>query len=201
MLLYLSTCPDPLFKKFGTTIKQRVENVETFFKSKEFKVLLKKPGGSVLTKRELNRGLNYSKKIKDKKIRSDYYKIYKKIRRVLKNSHVALLARLKSKREMKFTFNIILFHEWIHVLLIKNRIYFQNIKKSYWELDEGLTTYLENFANNKIDRIKKGLPGLNGLSKIYYSNAKKWHNILKNAKTPKERKKRILNFYRKLKTR
>lgn len=194
LINFLTGCPEPEYLKFGKKVNQRIKNIENFINSKEFKMKIKKQGGCVTSKKYFEKSV---KKIQNKKIRNEYIKIIKKFKYDISNMGSVILSKPENKKESEFSKKI-LFHEWIHALLIYNKIHFQNIKWKYWKLDEGLTTYIEYFLKPYIEKILK-TKSKNKFFQIYVKNALKWHKILKDKKTSKERRKTILDYYKKLK--
>lgn len=126
--------------------------------------------------------------------------LHKKIKSKLKEDNLVLLTETNNKKQKHILLNSILIHEWIHLLLIKNKIYFKSISENYWKYDGGLVTYLEFYLNNKLsylESIKKKIKYPN--SRIYYIYAIKFRNWLKNCKTSKKRKQGIKQIYESLK--
>ena len=85
-------------------------------------------------------------------------------------------------------------HEWIHVLLMDNGIFFQAQGKD-WRLDEGLVTYMMAFLEKEeLDpKSTKGLQDkLTKYHKALLEAAHRWWELLHSKGTPKERKETIL---------
>lgn len=196
LLKYISTCPELVLVKYGKDVKTRIKNLDKFLKSKDFKIQSKKSGGSIFLISEVKKNF---KMVKNEQIQ--------KIPKLLKNKTLgnrwAIVISKTTKRELKFLFDMILFHEWVHVLLSDNKIYFQKIKKSYWKYDEGLTTYMCNFSDgslNKLaERYEREKNNKNSLLKIYLKNALIFSKLLDKCNRGKERKIKIIGFYNKLK--
>lgn len=51
-LEYVGMCFDPIYTRFGKTIKKRIKNIEKFEKSKEFKKIRKEFSGQAITKKK-----------------------------------------------------------------------------------------------------------------------------------------------------
>jgi len=204
ILQFLIGCPEPLYVKFGKNIQERMKNIDRFLDSRDFiKLSKEKIGGSVLDSKDI---INFHKNIsnlKDYWIKNKCKKILRKIKSSV-TKMVVVVTTTKNERQRKFLFNIVLFHEWIHILLFSNKI--RSIKPKQWVLDEGLTTYLQIFFENKKTNISKiikkrlKIAKKDSLYRIYARNALKFNKILKNKKDPIERKRVILNYYKKLKT-
>lgn len=198
ILQFLIGCPDPIYTKFGGTTGKRIKNINEFLNSKDFIKLSNKCGGNVVNIKTFQKNIE---KIKDNRIKKKSERILKKLKSE-SSSGVVTLTTPRTEREKKFILKTILFHEWIHVLLMSNKIYFQDIKPGYWKLDEGLTTYLQiSFEKKSSDiskiikkKMKKSLR--DSLYIIYAKNALKFNKILKNKRDPNERKKAILDYLR-----
>lgn len=172
MRLFISTCPNSIFRKYGKTNEEKLRNINRFFQSKDFKELIKKPGGCVITKKEFKEEFSLIKKIRNKKLKRGYEELYNKIKEKGVDL-IVLIGRPETEKELKFSMKKILFHEWVHVLLLKNNIFFQKIDEKLWKLDEELTTYLTGLTE------KVGF----------------FSTLLKNINKPNERKNKILKFY------
>jgi len=204
-LIYLLGCPAKPYVLFGKTIKERIKNYDEFICSKEFHKEIKKPSGSVVPK-EFCMGV--MKRIDDKKLRKEFKKIIGKLR--LNNSvPTTVITKSTNKREKKL-FSTIVFHEWIHVLLHHNNIFFQKIKSNYWNFDEGLTEYLQLFLKSKNKDFEKRIKiKMKNTGKIRKSDKyiehvfKKlsyWNKILRDKRSPEDRYKSVLNVMRRMKS-
>jgi len=198
ILQFLIGCPDPVYTKFGDTTEERIKNINEFLNSKDFIKLSNKCGGNIVNIKTFQKNI---KKIKNSQIKKKAERILRKLK-LESSREVVTLTIPKTEREKKFILKTILFHEWIHVLLISNKIYFQSINPDYWRLDEGLTTYLQISFEKKSSDISKIIKkrmeksSKDSLYIIYAKNALKFNKILKNKKNPNERKKTILNYLR-----
>jgi len=199
---FVGGCPDPEMNKFGIRLADRIKNIEAFSNSDLMKKRINGVGGAVVTNRELENEINYSKKIKNTKLRKLILNIYKKLQRKFVNvNKIIILGHCKtaSRDQIKFLYNIILKHELIHILLISNSIYFQKINSKHWTFDEGLVTYIDYFENNKLNKLNTDLKETKDkMLKIYLRHAVIFNKILKNKSKPSERKQAIMNFYKKL---
>jgi len=186
LYLYLIGCPDKEYPKYGKTQVQRMKNIEKFLKSKEFSVLKRKYAGTIIEKKALNNiRLN---QIRNNQTRRKCFKIVSNLKK--RKDLTALLPIIKNQKERKFLLNVILFHEWIHTLLLENGIYFQRKTIAKWYLDEGLVSYMQLFS-------EKGKSNLGNKANNYKnSNVRKgfliWNKLLKDKLTPKERHNAIL---------
>lgn len=193
---YIGTCPDPIYQKYGNTIEQRVKNINKFVKSKDFRGCLKRYGGQVAEKRELKREEKWIRQIKDEKLRKELLKFYKKLKRQFgEANYLALLTIPRNQKEEDLQLNFYLKHEWIHILLNKNRIYFQEIAKQFWPYDEGINEYMGAYLDGNLDKLEKFKDKEDyPMEKKYWDYAIKFRELLKDKNTPKERKKTILDL-------
>ena len=198
-LEYIGMCFDPIYTRFGKTIEKRLENMEKFEISKEFKKIKHEFSGQAITKKEVLENIKNCKKIKNVKLKEDLLNLHKKILKNIKEGNLALLTETKNKKQKETLLNSILMHEWIHHLLIKNKIYFKSLSEKYWKYDEGIVTYLEFYIKNKLsflESIKKKTKYPN--QKQYYLYAIKFRDLLKEIDKPKERKEKIINLRKSL---
>ncbi len=188
------------YNVFGKTIEKRISKIEEFNKSKELKNNLKRIGGQMITRLEVNKGIKDCKKIKDERLRKELLDLHNLIKKKMKGNHLALLTKTKSKKDKEFLMGEILKHEWLHELLFRNNINFGKINyEKYWKYDEGIVRYLEYYFSDKLNNLEKDrVKTKHPTAKIYYTYAIKFRKLLKNAKTPKERKKKILELKNKL---
>lgn len=194
-LEYFGMCFDPIYTKFGKTIEKRINHIEKFEKSKEFKKIKKEYGGQAITKKEVIEGIKNCKEIRKKELREELLNLHKKIYSNLKESSLIILTQTKNKKQKKELLNSILIHEGIHHLLIKNKIYFKSSSEALWKYDEGLVTYLEYYLKRRLsylETIKKKTKYPN--QKAYYIYAIKFRDWLKDIKEPKKRKQKLLQL-------
>ena len=198
-LEYVGMCWDPIYTRFGKTIEKRIENIDKFESSKELKNILKRYGGQAITKKEVVKGIKDCKKIQNIKLRKELLDLHKRIQLNLKENNLGLLTQTKNKREKDSLLNFVLKHEWIHLLLMKNGIYFKEVYERNWKYDEGLVTYLEYYIKNRLNHLesikkKTEYP----TSRVYYIYAIKFRELLKSKGTPKERKKVLIDLLKEL---
>lgn len=198
-LEYVGMSHDPIYTRFGKTVEKKIENIEKFERSKEFKKIKNEYGGQAITKKEILKGIKDCKKIRKPKLRRELLNLHNNLLLNLKEDNLALLTKTNNKNEKKILLNSFLLHEWIHLLLMKNKIYFKSISEKYWKYDEGLVTYLEYYLQNRLNylefiRNKTKYPH----QKKYYIYAIKFREFLKTKKTPRERKKAILRLIKEL---
>lgn len=198
---YVGMCPDQIYQKYGKTAKQRIENIDKFVASKDFETCLKRYGGQVAKKSELKLEERLIKQIKDGKLKRELLKFNKKLKNKFgKTDFLALLTIPRNKKEKDWQMKFCLRHEWIHILLEKNGIYFQKFSKKYWVYDEGINEYMGAFLDGKLNELenlrKREKYSMEKKNWIY---AIKFRKLLENKKTPKERKEAILSLTSKLK--
>jgi len=198
-LEYVGMCFDPIYTRFGKTIEKRIENINKFEPSKEFKEIKKEFSGQAITKDEVLKGVKDCKKIKDSKLRNELLALHKKILGNLKENNLALLTKTNNKKQKEILLNSILFHEWIHLLLIKNKIYFQSVSEKDWKYDEGIVTYFEHYAKKRLNYLESTKNKVKyPYKKLYFVYAIKFRELLKNIENPRERKKKIFDFMKSL---
>jgi len=167
--------------------------LDKFVQSKGFKDVSKELSGSIIKKKSLNTAL--IRKIEDNRTRKEYEQFYKMVNKA-PGEVVVILTKPSNNRERKKV-NDFLIHEYIHLLLIQNNIEFKNIGAEQWVLDEGLVIFMEYYIHGDSRKIMQA-KSEDKYTSICLDYAKKWAKILNNKK-PKERKRIILNFYRKIK--
>jgi len=199
-LEYVGMCFDPIYTKFGKTIEKRIENIDKFESSKEYKKIKKEFSGQAITKEEVIKGIKDCKNIKDEKLKKELLDLHKLIHKNLKEDNLALLTKTNNKKQKEILLNSILFHEWIHLLLMKNKIYFKSKGDKYWKYDEGLVTYFEYYSKNRLSYLESTKNKVKYPSqKLYFVYAIKFRKLLKNIESAKERKKKILDLLKLLK--
>ena len=199
-LEYIGMCFDPIYTQFGKTIEKRIENIKKFEASKEYKKIKNEFSGQAITKKEVSKGIKDCKKIKDEKLKKELLNLHYLILKNLKEDNLALLTKTNNKKQKEILLNSILFHEWIHLLLMKNKIYFKSRGDKYWKYDEGLVTYLEYYPKNRLNylesiKYKVKYPS----QKLYFVYAIKFRKLLYGTKNPKERKIKLLSLAKSLK--
>lgn len=87
---------------------------------------------------------------------------------------MALITKSKIKKEVQGVKTHVLRHEWIHILLNENNLRFRKLGKNiYWKYNEGLVTYLENYLENSLDRLKIKLDREKySMQRFYYMRGK-----------------------------
>jgi len=191
-LEYFGMCFDPIYTRFGKTVEKRINNIEKFEKSKEFKKIKHEFSGQAITKKEILEGIKNCNRIRNEKLKRELLELYQIIYSNLKEDNLALLTQTKNKKQKEELLNSILKHEWIHFLLIKNGIYFKSVSETYWKYDEGLVTYLEFYIRKRLsylESMKKKIKYPS--SRAYYVYAIKFRELLKDKKYPREKKKAI----------
>lgn len=197
---YLGDCPDPTYNKYGKYPKERIENVNIFVNSKDFKKCLKRYGGQVSSKKDLNKKLKWIKKIKNTQIKTELLIFQKKLENYLKYcNYLALLTIPKNKKEKEWQLKWCLRHEWIHILLDNNKIQFREINKKYFSYDEGINCYMGAFLDNELELLEKLMRKEHyPLEKQGWKYAIKFRELLKNKSSPTIRKKVITSLIKKL---
>ena len=199
---YVGDCPDPIYIKYGKTPEARNHNISKFVNSKDFKDCLKRYGGQVASRSELKKEVKWVSQIKDKKIKKELLAFYEKLAKKLnKTSYIALLTIPKSKKEEYWQLKFILRHEWIHILLSRNNIDFQKAKsKDYWRYDEGINDYMGAYLDNSLNKLEKFRDKEKySMEKQNWIYAIKFRELLKDCRTPKERKRVLTKFIKNLK--
>ncbi len=152
---YLSDCKDGIYQKYGININQRLQNLEKFYNSKDYKNCIKRYGGQVFNKKSIP-GLRFliSNIIKNEQILDILNDLLFRIKKANKFGFdkIALLTETKKEKELDILCYKILRHEWIHVLLEENRIRFKD-----WRYNEGLITYFEAYLDNLLSCLDKPL--------------------------------------------
>lgn len=193
---YIGECPDPLYQKYGKSSKQRIKNIDKFMSSKDFENCLKRYGGQVATKGGLKKEEKLMKQIKDKKLKNELLKFNEKLKKQFgKSDFLALLTIPRNKKEKEWQMKFCLRHEWIHILVQKNKIHFQDISKKYWPYDEGIDEYMAAYLDNTLNKLEKFRDKENyPMERKNWVYAIKFRELLKEKNTPKERKKAIFDL-------
>lgn len=197
---YIGDSPDPIYKKYGKTPEDRIKNIDKFVNSKDFKKCLKRFGGQVAEKRYWKQEKEWINQIKNHRIKMEllrsHYKIKKKFSKI---DRLALLSIPYNKQQKEWQLKYCLIHEWLHILLMKNKILFQKINQKYWKYDEGLVTYLGVYIEKKLEdlekmRNKEKYP----IERQYSIYAIKFRKLLDNKKNPQEKHQIIIKLIKKL---
>ncbi|MBU0760428.1 MAG: hypothetical protein KJ600_00855 [Nanoarchaeota archaeon] len=199
-LEYVGMCTDPIYTRFGKTIERRIDNIDKFENSKEFKKIKNEYSGQAITKSEVIKGIKACKKIKNKNLRKEFLDLHKKILSSLSEGNLALLTETKNIREKETLLKSYLRHEWLHLFLIKNKIYYKSISESYWKYDEGLVTYLEFYIDGKLSKLESEKKKTKyAYLKKYFVYAIKFRELLKDKPNSKARKKVLFDLIKRLK--
>jgi hypothetical protein len=170
---YVVGCPEKRYIKYGKNLKSRLKNFKKFISSRDFKAELKEFHATV-----------FSKGLLEKYPEGKFKELDELKKLIAPISQFTVLIKFPSQKQIE-TFKLALFHEWLHVLLLKNNISFQKRGKS-WEWDEGLVTYLENYFvyREKVEeKLRKYLKAAkNEFLKKYLKFGLKWAKILKGKK-------------------
>lgn len=191
---YYFMCPDPIYNKYGKNQRDRIRNFNYFVNSKDFKKCLKRYGGQVMS--EFGNLKKQISKITQNNLREELNGLIESLNKKRGNSKtLAVLTLPKNVKQKKWLLNHCLRHEWIHILLDKNKIRFQDINKKYWPYDEGINEYLSAFLEKGLSKLEKKRDNENyPMEKKYFIYAIKFRELLKHCKTPPERRSKILKF-------
>jgi hypothetical protein len=189
----------PLYSEFGATETERVQNLERFLTSSLYTAVTR-PGsteGCVMTHEELEDERAVIAQIANPSLRAEYEALYDKLARHMRGRFLTLLSWPETERESQEGLAYTVLHEWLHVLLMDNGIFFQDQGKS-WEWDEGLVTYLMAFLGKEdLDGPGKyAPPAVAEIEDKSYKAARRWRDLLEGCKIPQERKETILKVLR-----
>ena len=200
LIEYIGYCPDPVYMKYGNTPEKRIENISKFIASKDFLACLKRYGGQVASKEGLAQEIFWINKIKDNKLKSELLAFYKRLKKKLNRTpFIALMTTPRNKKEEAWLLKYCLRHEWIHILLQKDKIYFQKIKGEYGPYDEGIDEYMGAYLDKSLDNLERFRDEETySLEKKGWVYAIKFRELLKNSKTPKEKKVILLKLLKSL---
>lgn len=190
--VFLTDCRDEVYEKYGCELSERVNNLNKFYNSLDFKKMNKKINGQMISKKHL---LVYQKivdRLSNQKIKNILFNFCEKIEKKLNHSErIAVLTKHEKSNEIYH----ILIHEWMHILFEENQIRFKN-----WKNNEGLITYVSYYIQNKLNKLEDQLKYTNSeFGKEYFRNAIKFRELLENALTPKERRNKIKSLMKRLK--
>ncbi|MDP4039561.1 MAG: hypothetical protein Q8P57_03210 [Candidatus Pacearchaeota archaeon] len=200
---YIGNCPDPIYQKYGKTAKQKIKNIDKFVNSKDFQNCLKRYGGQVSQKSELKQEEKWIKKIDNEELRNELLKFHEELKNQFgETDFLALLTIPRNEKEKEWQMRFCLRHEWIHILLDKNKIQFQEIAKKYWPYDEGINEYMGAYLDGTLNKFEKFRDKEDyPMEKKYWVYAIKLRELLKDKKTSEERKKALLDLISDLKRR
>ncbi|MCL6641956.1 MAG: hypothetical protein K6T71_01340 [Candidatus Bipolaricaulota bacterium] len=185
----------PMYSEFGATEAERVQNLEKFLNSPLYTAVTG-PGsteGCVMTREELEDEQVVIAQIANPTLRAEYEALYDKLTRHMQGRFLTLFSWPETEWESQEGLAYMVLHEWLHVLLMDNGIFFQDRGKS-WEWDEGLVTYLMAFLGKEdLDGSGKYAPqAVAEIEDQSHKAARRWREILKDKQTPKERRSAIL---------
>lgn len=113
---FLGGCPDPSYIEY----KHDPELLKDFLQSSDFKRQTKQEQGCVIDKSAIKRESKKAQKIVDANLRRDILKFYLRLqKKIKKNKELALIYSPKDYE--KTVFQEVPLHEYIHLLLDKNK--------------------------------------------------------------------------------
>jgi hypothetical protein len=176
---YISDCRDPIYEKYGHTVSERIKNLDDFYNSEGYSKCKIRYGGQVISKQYPSRIKNLISKIKNEKIEGTLIDFCDRIEKNVGDSDkIAVLTETDIKTERENLINNILRHEWIHILLDKNRIH-----PNKWEYNEGLVTYIEFYLMNRLDTMEDyAKKQKNNFEKEYFLKGIIFRDLVKNIK-------------------
>lgn len=193
----------PMYAEFGATKAERARNLEKFLSSPIYAQLTgpRSMEGCTITRKELEDEMAVIAQITNPALRAEYEALYDKLAHHMQGQLLTLFSFSQPEtrwdpQEFQEKLAYLVLHEWLHILLKDNGIYFQDRDKS-WEWDEGLVTYLMAFLGEEdLDRqIDEDSP-IAKEHRQYREAGRRWQDLLKGCKTPKERKEAILKVLR-----
>ncbi len=193
---FLCGCPDPIYVTHGNKHeKNRPDALLKFLKTDDYKELVEKSHGCVISKKGLKKELMLIPKIKDNKVTGEAKALYKKIKdKMSRGMRLTLIWEPSKKEKREGHWDRVLLHEFVHELLESN-----DIRPKSWKWNEGLVTYMTHFAIRQKHRFEKPhKPTPNKMWNIYAAYTHRWTGLLRKAKTPKSRKEIILRKIRAL---
>lgn len=124
----------PMYSGFGATAEERAQNLEKFLSSPIYaKIMIPGvTGGCVMHREELEEERAAIPLIANPALRAEYEALYDKLDKHMQGRWLTLLSRPETegkRRQRPGVFYLIL-HEWLHVLLMDNDIFFQHKGKS-----------------------------------------------------------------------
>ncbi len=188
---FLAGSPNPLYIKYGNKEKKKIGlSLTKFLQTEDYKKHINSPQACIISQESLKKQLKFIPKISDKKIKIETEKLYDKIKKKIGRAERLTLIWKPSEKEKKSQQRKeIVLHEFVHELIEDNKI-----RPKSWKWNEGLVTYIANFAFDKHKKFEYLQPlGPNKMWNIYAQYTHKWAKLLKNINSPKERKQIILN--------
>lgn len=193
---FLGGCPDPLYTKYGNRGKKGIErNLIKFLGTEDYKKYLDKTHACVISQKELKREIKFIPGIFDIRLRDEVERLYYKIKGKMGDSErLTLIWEFSRNKEKNQHRKEVILHEFVHELMENN-----GIRPKSWEWNEGLITYIANFAQGRHKQFESLLPqGKSKMWNIYARYAHEWARLFKDAKNPTERKMIILEKIKKL---
>lgn len=191
---------EPLQQSYSlSTYDEKAANLSKYVKTESYSRELTAVtiGAMVMRKSKAEKGLAACKNIDEENLRNKMEDLYKKMITGY-NSHRIIVISYKENIDLSLITRTFL-HEVMHWVLFDEKINFSNINSEYGIYDEGLAEYLTYYALNDLNSLEEEIPRTKTM-KAYVENALKFNELLKGAKSPVERKKKILNFLEYLKT-
>lgn len=184
---FLGRCPDPYQVKYGNQIKKTIPSgLMKYLQSLDFKKELISPQGCVLRRKDIVEELRHAPVISDLAVKKEVKLLYKKIGNAIGNSERLTLISKPVQKD-------ILLHEFVHELFEEN-----NIRPKSWKWNEGLVTYVTFFVLNQHWKYEKSYKrGKDKMANIYRLYTHRVAKIMKNTKTPEERKRILVNLAKK----
>lgn len=184
----------PRFKGYGSTIWDRSKNLHRFLKTKESRASI--PGGVGVNRKGIIDTVNQIKNPKDRKM----------IERMLSKldfnrwGDTVVVTRLNIPGDPGARYDILL-HEWVHVLLVSNKIGFWDTGNGRWKYNEGATIaieyYMGNYYGRDIGFLKERMASKSqddSFMKILKFTSP-FIKIIEGQKRPEERKRLILKYF------
>ena len=194
-------CPDPIYKKYGSTNLQRINNIGRFLASSDFQECLGRYGGQVAGQKDIPRERKLIRKIRDARLRKELIRFEEKLSIAMGEAKsIAVLTRPKNEKQKRWMMDHCLRHEWIHILLDMNGIRFQKTNRKHWPYDEGLDEYMGCYLDGTLEKLEHFRD-----AESYPTEKRNWiyairfRKLLDRKRTPEERKKAILDLIAKLK--
>ncbi len=158
--------------------EKRFKNLNRFIKSELFKTMNKgkRNHANIISFNDFEREKNEINRIKEFKLREKVRSIYGKIEKKFKAKYLVILPKSGS-------YNLqILTHEWMHILLNKNKV--KKKGRGYDWFNEGLATLTEYLVSNKTNKLKDDVKNIK-VRHMYLKYALKWKEKLKKSKKRK----------------
>lgn len=193
---FLAGSPDPIYVKYGNKNKKKISaNLIKYLQTEDYKKDANNPQACIISQKGLERQIKFVSRISDKKIRKEAEVFYNKIKKKIgKAKRLTLIWKPSKEEEKNQQREEIVLHEFVHELIGDNKI-----RPKSWEWNEGLVTYITNFATNKHKKFEDSPPlGTSKMWNTYARYTHRWAKLLKNVKNSKERKQIILKKIREI---